>query len=407
MEDEGEIASKGDTDRVTRIVQTTRLGAPINGGVNSQTGDMILLIDGPPIDGQPGVRHRFELPFDQSGPALEILERAAGDAAKWAAAREKGVEQGGIVPMDLRPRDTEFVMLGEDMESGRPLLVVRLVGGHQFSFLLDQKIVEQIRVREQPVARASGQADPWATVAEDIEWLGKEWCTLYQPPSNAELRRGSAALRRLLVENALGHAWRKFGFEKQPHVSGPDVMALLLHYGTEPRHVVSLIAGGATLNGIQTSMLGCARAFNESTGVSADADEGFAVATFHVSRDARQPATESEVDDMVERLSPLSNYLRAPGAIRLGQTISRLDIVKYFANSAGGVHLEHTPKSPEGAGDIDKAVRDDLLQALQQAVMTDTMDGLHFELLSIGQAIGRSADMHALVKAIRVGRASA
>ncbi|WP_158010909.1 hypothetical protein [Tardibacter chloracetimidivorans] len=212
---------------------------------------MILL-----FDGQPGERHRLELPFDQSGPALEILERAAGAAAKWAAAREEGVEQGGIVPMDLRPRDTEFVMLGEDAESGRPLLVVRLAGGHQFSFLLDQKIVEQLRVRERPVAGASDHADPWATVAEDIEWLSKEWCTLYQPPSNAELRRGSAALRRLLVENALGHAWRKFGFEKQPHVSGPDVMALLSHHGTEPRHVVSLIAGGATLDGIQTSMLG-------------------------------------------------------------------------------------------------------------------------------------------------------
>lgn len=401
MEDEREIAGEGDAERATRIVQATRLGTPINGGVNSQTGDMILLFDGQPVDGRPGVRHRFELPFDQSGPALEILERAAGAAAKWAAGREEGVEQGGIVPMDLRPRDTEFVMLGEDAESGRPLLVVRLAGGHQFSFLLDQKIVEQLRIREQTIARASDHADPWATVAEDIEWLGREWCTLYQPPSNAELRRGSAALRRLLVENALGHAWRKFGFEKQPQVSGPDVMALLSHYGTEPRHVVSLIAGGATLNGIQTSMLGCARAFNQSTGISADAEEGFAVATFHVSRDARQPSEASELDDMVERSYPLSNYLRAPGAIRLGQAISRMDIVKYFANSAGGVHLEHTAKSPDGARDANKAVRDDLLQALQKAVMADTMDGLHFELLSIGQAIGRSTDMHALVKAIR------
>lgn len=398
MDNKGEqdIALTVDAAGAAKIVKTTKLGAPLNGGVNSQTGDMILL-----FDGESECQHRLELPFDQSGPALEILERAATAAAEWAETRAQNADKDGITPMDLRPRETEFVMLGEDAESRRPLLVVRLAGGHQFSFLLDQKIVEQLRVREQSPAQAPISGDPWVTVAEDIEWLSKEWCTLYQPPSNAELRRGSAVLRRLLVENALGHAWREFGFEKQPRVSGPDVMALLSHHGTEPRHVVSFVAGGATVNGIQMAMLGCARAFNESTGISADAEEGFAVATFSIARDARGPTGESELDGLVDRLTPLSNYLHAPGAIRQGQAISRFDIVKYFANAAGGVHLEQTPKPSEGARNADKAERDDLLQALRRAVMADTMDGLHFELLSIGQAIGRSPDMHDLVKAIR------
>jgi hypothetical protein len=89
----------------------------------------------------------------------------------------------------------------------------------------------------------------------------------------------------------------------------------------------------------------------------------------------------------------LSNYLDAPGAIRRGETISRRDIVTYFANVGGGVHLG--PAKPS------KQQTYALIDELLNKVGADIMDGVFFELLSIGQAIGHSDDLNRLVAAIR------
>lgn len=384
----GEALGRGQDQGAPQIIKKTKLTAPLKGGVDRETGEMILV-----FQGQGGLQHRMALPYDQSGATLEILERAAKSAATWHDDR-MAEPVDGVHPIDLRPRETEYVMLAQDPSSGRPLLVARLVGGQQFSFLLDQKIVEQLRNPPREAAAVERTSDPWLTVAEDIEWLQQQWCTLYEPPSDADLRRGSATLRRLLVNGLLGQAWRRFGFERQPKVIGPDVLALLARDNTELRHVVGLVAGGATIRGIQTSMIGAKRVDNPTTGVSADADEGFAVAVFHISRDARGAKGESDLTPLTEREWYLSKYLDAPGAIRLGQTISHLDIVKYFANVAGGVHLD----AVESSGEDDQWA---LVRDLQHKVKADVMEGLYFALLSIGQALGRSADLQTLAAKIR------
>jgi hypothetical protein len=67
--------------------------------------------------------------------------------------------------------------------------------------------------------------------------------------------------------------------------------------------------------------------------------------------------------------------------------------VTYFANVGGGVHLG--PAKP--GKDATYALIDELVNK----VGADTMDGVFFELLSIGQAIGRSDDLKRLVAAIR------
>ena len=54
--------------------------------------------------------------------------------------------------------------------------------------------------------------DALVAVAEDLTYLG-EWGPAIGDP---EIRRGSAVLRRLLVEDAYGAAWRAIGQAKQP-----------------------------------------------------------------------------------------------------------------------------------------------------------------------------------------------
>ena len=370
------------------ITKRTRLAAPVNGGVNRETGEMILV-----FKGQSGLDHQILLPFDQSGALLEIVERAAKTASEWHDA-QLAPDLAGIQKVEIQPREAESVMLAEDPTTERPILIVRLDGGHQFSFFVDRKIVEQLI--KKPKLRAAPfkyPTDPWNSIADDIQWFQTEWCTLYEPPSDAEIRRGSAALRRLLVEDWLGKAWRHCGFERQPLIAGPDVLALTARDGLEIRHIASLIAGGATINGIQTAMIGIARVDNVKTGVGADAEEGFAVKQFQIARDARGESEDNELAVLVNKNCPLSNYLDAPGAVRRGEAISRRDIVSYFANMAGGVHL-----GPSKSG---KEQTHALVQELINKIRADIIDGLFFELLSIGQAIGRSDDLKKLVDTIR------
>jgi hypothetical protein len=94
----------------------------------------------------------------------------------------------------------------------------------------------------------------------------------------------------------------------------------------------------------------------------------------------------------------LNKYLDAPGAVGIGQFITRRRIVQFFANHAGGVHLG-------GKNHRDSKIYEFIAQ-FENKVMADKMDGLYFELLSIGQAIGRSPDLQKLSEKIRGDQAS-
>ncbi|WP_234732185.1 hypothetical protein [Acidocella facilis] len=289
--------------------------------------------------------------------------------------------------------------VGATVESQKPLLVVRLVGGLQFSFFLDQKILEHLRLRRSAKLPVISTNNLYRTVAEDIEWLHQEWCGLFEPPSEDDLRRGSAALRRLLVENEIHKAWRHLGFPQQARIIAPDLNAFVKQEKFETSHVGSLIVGGATISGIQFALLGFVRTFNPETGNGPDSDEGFAVKTFSVSRDARTPSKqdpENSLEAIVNKEWGLSKYLNAAGAVRLGKPIKHQDIIKYFANYAGGVHLDDGKKKKSN-DKTDYA----LIAELRGKVAADKMDGLDFALLSIGQAIGRSPDLLELARKIR------
>jgi hypothetical protein len=134
-------------------------------------------------------------------------------------------------------------------------------------------------------------ASPFKSVLEDIDFLWNEWW-LGQPDGLTEghLRRGSATLRLLLVDGLLQRAWRHIGFERQPRLVGPDIVAIAAAKGLRLDLAAGCIAGGGRQNGLDVSFIGAFRVDNPSTGVPADAEAGFAVCVTSIVRtQARYP----------------------------------------------------------------------------------------------------------------------
>lgn len=165
-------------------------------------------------------------------------------------------------------------------------------------------------------------ANPFRSVLEDIDWLWNEWW-LGQPDGLTEghLRRGSSTLRLLLVEGLLAKAWRHYGFERQPRLVGPDIVALAASGGLRLDLAAGCIAGGGRQNGVDASFIGAFRVDNPSTGVSAEAEEGFAVCVTSIARTASEAPGASPLDTLVERSWSVSEYLESPGGVRKGEII--------------------------------------------------------------------------------------
>ena len=229
-------------------------------------------------------------------------------------------------------------------------------------------------------------------VAEDIEYF-QNWAQHSEGIDNAEIRRGSAALRRLLVEDAAGIAWRQMGFEKSPSLPGPDLLGFFRKVGIEIDLVSIAAAAGVRFAGIDTALFAARRVDNPATGVSARANEGFAVSVSNVSRNADNPQP-SDLDIFIERTWRLQEYLDAPGVVRKGETISRREVLKHMANEMGGVHVgQNFSEMREVLNDAESRL---LIDSRQGELRTH-----YIEVLAMGQAVGRSEDFRKLAAAIR------
>lgn len=237
---------------------------------------------------------------------------------------------------------------------------------------------------------------PFKSVLEDIEWLRNEWW-LGQPDTLTEghLRRGSAALHLLLIEDLLGRAWRHYGYDRQPRLIGPDIVAIAREKGLRLDLALACIAGGGHQNGLVFAFIGGFKIDNPSTGVLADADVGWALCITNISRLANDSPVTGPLTALVERPWYLSEYLKSPGAIRKGEIIKRREIIEYFRNYIGGSHHDLLKGAKHGLND-----RYELIAELSH-VIADIRDGLYFELLSMGQSVARSPDVLVLVDKIR------
>jgi hypothetical protein len=182
--------------------------------------------------------------------------------------------------------------------------------------------------------------NPFRSVLEDLDWLWNEWW-LGQPDELTEghLRRGSSTLRLLLVDGLLGKAWRHHGFQGQPSVEAPDLVALAKDRAYRLDLAAGVIAGGGRQNGLDMAFIGAFRVDNPSTGVRADAEQGFAVEVVSVARQATDDPDNGALYPLIHRSWYISEYLDSLSAVRRGQMITRRDVIEYFRNYAGGAHL--------------------------------------------------------------------
>jgi hypothetical protein len=159
--------------------------------------------------------------------------------------------------------------------------------------------------------------DDLLMVADDLNYL-KRWGPTI---SDGDIRRGSAVLRRLLVEDAYGQAWRAIGRPKQPSLIAVDISSLV----TLPE-VVFALAQGAHFRGLQfANMLvnkGGTPIGNFSPPLRADGYPG-------------------------EKEFTLSEFLASPSGIVEGRVFSRRDVIRYIANVKGGVHLSAKQRKAE------------------------------------------------------------
>ncbi len=215
-------------------------------------------------------------------------------------------------------------------------------------------------------------------VAEDLEYLRIGWST---GMDDAELRRGTAILRRLLVDG--GHcrnllaAWRAAGFDGQPTVRVSPFPGDLEH---PLKHVSWGTAGGLMAPGT-TVLAGRTIVFD----VGPAGPDG-------------EPTARTEYDPTPPPKMRITDYVSAPCAVAYGEVITRREMIKYVANYLGGVHLGLGIKTPSSDKDMIRRI-EAWLDRL--TVSGFGKEGPYIEILAAGQALGRSVDMTRLVQRIR------
>lgn len=208
--------------------------------------------------------------------------------------------------------------------------------------------------------------DSLIAVAEDLEYLAS-----WDPEiSDAEIRRGSSVLRRLLVEDAYGTAWRAVGFTKQPSLVAVSLEALTQDVSSS--RIVFALAAGAEFRGIHIAGM----LFHEGD------------------RPPQEPISIRPDGYPGEANFTLSEFLGSTSGIVQGRTFNRREVIKYMANVKGGVHLSTQQRKAE-----EKLVA--RLGKIEKKMMVHTTDGLLVETLAIGQAVGRSRDARLYVAKAR------
>jgi hypothetical protein len=204
-------------------------------------------------------------------------------------------------------------------------------------------------------------------VKEDLEHLRRDWGSDITEPN---ARRGSAVLRRLLVEDAYGHAWRALGLEREPEVCAVDLSILMC--GADPRDVRYALAGGVEYRGMK-------------------------VAGVVVRSDAHTPAIPpigpvGPTSYPGEASLSLSNFLSSLSGVVEGKSFSRREVIKYIANVRGGVHLSDRERKAEK-----KLV--ERLGKIEKKILLMNSEGLIVEVVAIVQAIARSKSVDKFLEA--------
>src|SRR3990172_5622683 len=206
------------------------------------------------------------------------------------------------------------------------------------------------------------------TIIEDLEHVRGQCEARVGEP---DVRRLSAVLRRLLIDNALQKAWTLLGFEKEPKLQAPTLRPILKTY---PLKRVRLAwAGGALAQGKGWGNVKVAEMY------SLEPESGVDVEDDPLATDgAGRPWPELG----------LRHFMDEPSVIVRGKKIPRRVVLRFVANKMGGVHFDK---------DVGKGSEAELYRLLDEhAWLGQGLDGrpiLSCEVMSIAQALVESADL--------------
>ena len=209
--------------------------------------------------------------------------------------------------------------------------------------------------------------DSLIAVAEDLEYLSQWGMDI----SNGEIRRGVATLRRLLIEDAYGGAWRAIGGVKQPSLPAVDLSLLV---GDDVNKVSYALAAGANFRGIRIASSIVSKGKNAI--------------------DWAPPEMIREDGYPFERMFTLSKYLSSSSGIIDGRSFNRGELIKYLAYIKGGVHLNEKPKKQE-----EKLIA--RVGKIEKKIMVHNTDGLLVEAVACAQSLGNSKDAKYFIKKVR------
>jgi hypothetical protein len=216
-------------------------------------------------------------------------------------------------------------------------------------------------------------------VVADLAYLRDEWGPA---PSDDALRRSSAALRVLLVEDAFGRAWRVVGLRKQPVIHCPDLVAAMVHV---PRADIAYAqAGGGSLPA--GKMYGDVLFRGNHTVPATPPERSIGLSKFVDAPGILvNPAL---VAQSVADMSRISGRSLAPPSPDLADELlvaSRRDVIKYVAHRLGGTHVGRARNEEEAK----------LWAALDMASKHFHLlekPAVFYELLSIGRLTAAGSD---------------
>ena len=206
--------------------------------------------------------------------------------------------------------------------------------------------------------------DAFLSVATDLLYL-RGWGPNV---TDDDIGRGSVVLRRLLVEDAYGLAWRAIGMSGQPCLIAVHLPHLIRNYPS--RDVLLALAGGAR--------------FRDTQGATMCLHRG------NVALDLRRPALRPNGYPGEKRYT-LRAFLASPSGITRGDVFTRRDVINYIARVQGGVRQWGQRESPE------RELIERVGSAEQQLIAAGT-HGLRAEVFAMGRALADSEDAQTYIE---------
>lgn len=212
------------------------------------------------------------------------------------------------------------------------------------------------------------------TVNEDLTYLSSKW---NQDIDDASLRIASPILRRLLIDGMLGKAAGILNM--QIRIMAPMTCA---EKSFENINEVGFYQyGGAKY-------------------------KGTIVQSFTIYKKALSKQEVAKINqdskNVCDKSCPIkiSTYMKQTSFIISGISINREEVIKYVVNKLGGAHYDNERKTIDKKTKITLEHKYSLMDGVRDRLSLVEKNAIYYELLSIGQRIINSRDVHKLRKEI-------